>query len=218
MKPFVVATCIFVGSVGPTVGDTNPSLAWLLAQSGAPLTVHEVGQMTVRGNQMIGVDSLTYSPDYKWPWFAVPQGAARVVALFDENEFAYSKAAVIFSDAKPVCGDDVGTMAVDTGTGAFLDRPMAKALDDLNSNMEPSCNIYDCMMAKQVPDGQFAQMILLPDGTKYPAFSTGFGDGAYPVFLLRDADGIATAAVADFLGVASTFEWLTPPTCPKSTS
>lgn len=218
MKRFALAASVIISSTGSLVGQTNPSLDWILVQTGAPLAVQEIGQMDVRGTQMIGVDSLTYSPDYPWPWFTVPQGKARVVALYDTNEVAYSKAAVIFSNAAPVCGDDLGTMVVDTGTGAFLDRPTAKALNDLNAAMAPGCNIYDCMMAAQVSERDFAQMIVLPDGNQYPAFSTGYGDGAYPVFLLRDASGAPTAAFADFLGVSSTLEWLTPPACPKPNS
>jgi hypothetical protein len=218
MRAALITTTCAVSLASPVLGEENPSLVWILSQSGVPLSVHEVGQMTVRGTEMIGVDSLTYSPDYLWPWFTVPEGPARVVALYDDAEVAYSKAAIVFSAEPPVCGEDVGGMPVDTGTGAFLDRPTAEALDALNTSMGEDCNIYDCMMAEQTGEGQFAKMIKLPDGTSYPAFSTGYGDGGYPVFLLRDANGAPTAAYADFLGVAATTDWLTPPPCPKPQS
>ncbi len=202
----------------PVAADTHPTIAWIQDKSAATLTVQEVGTYNVRGTELIGVDSLTFSPSYGWPWFPVPEGPARVVVFDDPAEQALSKAAILFSDAAPVCGNEVGTMPVDTGTGAFLDRPTAEALDAVAVAMGPNCNLYDCMMAKQVGAYQFAQMIRLPDGTSYPAFSTGFGDGVYPVFLLRDASGAPVAAYADFLGVGPDYNWLIPPTCPKLAS
>jgi hypothetical protein len=199
----------------PALAEDNPSLAWLMAESGLPLVVQKVGEMSVRGTEMIGVDSLTFSLSYTWPWFPVPEGPARVIALYDPLEVAYARAMIIFSDQTPICGDEVGVMPVDTGTGAFLDRPTAKALDRAAAAMGPNCNLYDCLMAKQMPDSEFARMIALPDGSTYPAFSTGYGDGAYPVYLLRDAQGAPTAAYVDFLGRPETYEWLAPPACPK---
>jgi hypothetical protein len=210
----IMAVC----AANPVLGEENLSIAWILSKSDPSLTVQEVGQLTIRGTEMIAVDSLTADAQYEWPWIAVPEGPARVVALYDPDELTYSKAAMIFSAAAPVCGDDVGTMIVDTGTGAFLDRPTMTALDALGTAMADDCNLYDCFMAEQVPDALFAKMIRLPDGTSYPAFSTGYGDGAYPVFLLRDAEGAPTAVYADFLGVAATDDWLTPPVCPKPLS
>ena len=203
---------------GPVAADTHPTITWIIREAKTPLTVQEVGTYALRGTELIGVDSLTFSPDYAWPWFQVPDGPARVVVFDDPAEQALSKAAILFSDAAPVCGDEVGAMPVDTGTGAFLDRPTAEALDAITRAMGPDCNLYDCLMAKQVGAHQFAQMIRLPDGTSYPAFSTGFGDGVYPVFLLRDAAGAPVAAYADFLGIGPDYNWLIPPACPKLAS
>lgn len=203
---------------GVAHAETNLTIAWILEESGTPLTLLEVGTYDVRGSEMIGVDSLTFSPSYNWPWFTAPTGAARVVAFDDLQEIALSKAAILFSDGAPVCGEEVGVMPVDTGTGAFLDRPTAEELDRISLDMGPDCNLYDCLMADQVGDGQFAKMIRLPDGTSFPAFSSGHGDGAYPVYLLYDADGVPVAAVADFLGVRPSHDWLVPPECPKPVS
>jgi hypothetical protein len=216
MRAALITTACAVSLASPVLGEENPSLVWILSQSGVPLSVHEIGQMTVRGSEMIAADSLTADAQYDWPWIAVPEGEARVVALYDQEELTYSKAAMIFTPAAPVCGDDVGLMFVDTGTGAFLDRSSMRSLEALDATMAADCNLYDCFIAKQVTDARFAKMIKLPDGTGYPAFSTGYGDGAYPVFLLRDADGKPTALYADFLG--TTVDWLTPPPCPKPQS
>lgn len=218
MNGFASACLGLVALTNAAAAEDNPSIAWIKDRADAPLTVQEVGTFNVRGTALIAVDSLTFQSSYSWPWFDVPEGPARVVVFDDDDLAALSKAAILFSESPPVCGNEVGVMPVDTGTGAFLDRQTAKALDDLSAAMGTECNLYDCLMAEQVPESQFAQMIKLPDGTSYPAFSTGFGDGAYPVYLLRDADGVPTAAFVDFLGVAPTFDWMTPPTCPRPLS
>jgi hypothetical protein len=218
MKGVVIMAVCAVCAANPVVGEENPSIAWILAQTGTPLVVQKVGQMAVRGTEMISVDSLTYSPEYPWPWFTVPEGPARVVVFDDPQEYALSKAMILFSDAVPVCGEEVGVMPVDTGTGAFLDRPTAEELARISLAMGTDCNLYDCLMAEQMGDAQFAKMIRLPDGTGFPAFSTGAGDGTYPVFLLYDADSAPVAAYADFLGVSPSYEWLTPPACLKPVS
>jgi hypothetical protein len=209
---------VLVLLAGPAAAEANGTVAWILDQAGTPLTVQEVGTYAVRGTELIGVDSLTFSPSYGWPWFTVPEGPARVVVFDDPAELALSKAAILFSDAAPACGSEVGVMPVDTGTGAFLDRPTADMLDTIAKAMGQTCNLYDCLMAEQVGDAQFAQLIRLPDGATFPAFSTGFGDGAYPVYLLQDADGAPVAAYADFLGVRPDYAWLVPPACPQPAS
>jgi Protein of unknown function (DUF4241) len=213
----LAATALALAS-GAVQAEPNGTVIWILKQHRAPLVVQEVGTYSVRGNALIGVDSLTYSPTYNLPWFKAPTGPARVVAFDDPQEYALSKAAILFSDAAPVCGEEVGAMPVDTGTGAFLDRPTAETLDRVSAAMGPDCNLYDCLMAEQVAEAQFARMIRLPDGSTFPAFSTGFGDGVYPVFLLYDADGLPVAAYADFLGVGPDYQWLAPPACPKPVS
>lgn len=202
-------------AAGPALAEGNPSLTWIAAESGTPLRLVEVGTFDVRGTQMIGADSLTFSPANGWPWFTVPEGPARVIAFHDAAKVTYSKAAVVFSGEVPICGEEVGVMSVDTGTGAFLDQHSAAMLDRLARVMGSGCNLYDCLLADQIPETEFAQMIRLPDGTHFPAFSAGFGDGLYPVYLLYDAQGRPTAAYADFLGVAPSYDWLTPPACPQ---
>jgi hypothetical protein len=205
-------------AAGPALAEENPSLAWIAAGSGTPLTQIELGTFEIRGTELIGVDSLTFSPGYGWPWFPAPTGPARVAAFRDRSFAAISKAAVVFSDAVPVCGAEVGAMPVDTGTGAFLDRHTAGMLDTVARAMGRSCNLYDCLMADQMGPADFAVMIRLPDGSSFPAFSTGGGDGTYPVYLLFDAGGEPTAAYADFLGVPPDYAWLTPPVCPQPSS
>jgi Protein of unknown function (DUF4241) len=186
---------------------------WIKAQNWTTLRIVDAGTVTPSGTEMIGVDSLTFASSYAWPWFTVPGGPARFVAFFDDKHGRVSKVALIFADGVPACGHDVGSMGVDTGTGAFLDRVVAQKLDDLSGAMGVDCNLYDCFMAKQVGEHAFAQMIRLPDGTSFPAFSTGWGDGVYPVATLHDAEGQMLAVYADFMGRNETGEWLLPEPC-----
>ena len=207
-----------IGIGSPALALENPSVAWILAESGTPLVATGVGEMDVRGTELIGLDGNTFGPTDAWHWFEVPDGPAHVVTFFHEKDIEYQKAAIVFSEVPPVCGESVGMMTVDSGMVAFLDRPTADALSLFGASMSADCNLYSCLIEKQVPDHIFAQIIRLPDGSTYPAFSTPYLSGTYPMFLLRDAAGEPTAAFVDFTGVAGTFEWLTPPACPESQS
>lgn len=174
-----------------------------------------IGEMDVRGTELVGVDALAFRPGEDWTWFTVPNGPAHVVAFFHRQDIAYHKAAIVFSEMAPVCGAQVGLMHIDNGIGAFLDRRSADALRQYGEAMDAGCDLYSCLIVKQVPNQIVAQILRLPDGTSYPAVSTGYGDGDYPIFMLRDADGAPTAAYVDFTGVAGMNEWQAPPACPK---
>jgi hypothetical protein len=204
--------------VPPALAAESGTERWIKAQNWVPLRVVDIGSFDPEGNEMIGVDSLTYSLASDWPWLTVPDGPARFVAFFDDQVVGVSKAALVFDDATPACGTEVGTMPVDSGTGAFLDRKTAQKLDLLSGVMGPFCNLYDCLMAKQVADYAFAQLIRLPDGSSYPAFSSGYGDGVYPVVALYDVDGAIVAAYVDFMGRNEAGEWLLPKPCTPDTS
>jgi hypothetical protein len=211
-----LALAAAVGLGTPAVANENPSVAWILAESETPLLVAGVGEMKVRGTELVGVDGLAFNPSDEWSWFTVPSGPADIVAFFSRRDIAYHMVAIIFSNTTPVCGEKVSMMTIDSGTGAFLDRRTAESLENFGAAMGAKCDLYACFVRRQVPSHIFAQILRLPDGTTYPAFSAGYGeDGSYPVFLLRDADGAPTAAYVDFTGMAGEYEWLAPPACPK---
>ena len=76
-------------------------------------------------------------------------------------------------------------------------------------------NLYDDYFADpaQMGDSVFARMLTLPDGTAFPGFSSGWGDGAYPVVSLYDSRGQMLALYADFIGNDQTEDYILPPPC-----
>ena len=197
----------------PTIAKAQDSAAWIAANSRGPVVIEEVAKIEI-GTEVFAVDPLTFGLDDALPPIAVPSGPARFVAFWNADIGLYSTAALIFSDAPPLCGQDVGYIGVDTGTAAFLDRRMATALSDVADALEAdNCRVYDCLLADQMGDEAFAKLLKLPDGTRFPAMTTG-GDGGFPVVMLQDGQGRATALYADFLG-RDDGEWLLPPACSK---
>ncbi len=127
----------------------------------------------------------------------------------------------MFSDAAPVCGFDVATIPVDSGVAAFVDDKTAAQLSALSDSFHAQGkNIYDDFFAAEVGHlGSFAQMTTLPDGGTFPIFTSGWGDGSYPVATLVDADEKTVAVYVDFMGRNAAGEWLLPQTCdPKMVS
>lgn len=205
----IQAAALFV--LVPLAANAEPgAVEWIMANTEQPLRWTHVGGYDPDG-PIIGVDSLTYEPSYPWPYVDVPDGRAQFYAFFDDESGRVSKAAIVFSDAEPSCGEDVATMPVDTGTGSFLDRKAANALDKIA--METG-DLYGYFMAPQVGDAHaFAKFLKLPDGHVFPAFQTGWGDGGYPVASLHASNGAMVAIYADFMGKDDDGNWLLPVPC-----
>lgn len=195
----------------PLAAEADPgAVDWIIANTQHPLTAAQIGSYDPDG-PIIGVDSLTYEPSYAWPYADIPDGPARFYAFFDDDTGRVSKAALVFSDAEPSCGEDVATMPVDTGTGAFLDRKAAKSLDKIALE---TGDLYGHFMAPQIGDAHaFAKFLTLPDGHVFPAFQTGWGDGGYPVASLHTSDGAMVAIYSDFMGKDDDGNWLLPTPC-----
>ncbi|WP_299698919.1 DUF4241 domain-containing protein [uncultured Tateyamaria sp.] len=194
----------FATQAGPGAVD------WITTHTQQPLKEARIGSYDPDG-PIIGVDSLTYEPSYSWPYIDVPDGPADFHVFFDSETGRVSKAALIFSDAVPSCGKDLATMPVDTGTGAFLDRKAAEALDRIATE---TGDLYGGFMEPQI-DGahSFAKFLKLPGGHVFPAFQTGWGDGGYPVASLHASDGAMIAIYADFMGKDADGKWLLPTPC-----
>ena len=57
-----------------------------------------------------------------------------------------------------------------------------------------------------------ANFVTLPEGTRFPVSRSGYGDGAYKLYLLNDARGAPVALYVDFIGDHKG-EWIDPPPC-----
>ncbi len=203
--------------ISPTLPATGGELTdWFIQTGGEPRQVVEIGAFTPDGPEILGADPLTYGPDYPIPFTSVPQTPATVIALVEPIEGRTALAALIFRDGRPVCGTAAGEIWVDSGTAAFLTRSTATKLaamrDDFQSREQ---NLYDDYFAApdQMGDSAFAKMLSLPDGTEFPGFSSGWGDGAYPVVKLFDGSGNLLAIYADFIGSEKLDDFILPPLC-----
>ncbi|MDO5643034.1 MAG: DUF4241 domain-containing protein, partial [Paracoccus sp. (in: a-proteobacteria)] len=195
----------------------GPVTDWLIATGAEPREIRHVARYTPEEPAILGADPLTYYPGFPpFEFAAVSAGAADVVALIEPVEGRVALAALIFADAEPLCGDEVGVIWVDTGTAAFLTPPVAAKLAAMADEYHASArNLYTDYFAAahQMGDSVFARMLTLPDGTAFPGFSSGWGDGAYPVVRLFDADQRVIALYADFIGSDALDDFILPAPC-----
>lgn len=213
------AAIFALAALNPPAASADQVTDWLVEHSGAPRQIEQVARYTPEGAAILGVDPLTYDPGYPFDFSKVPPGPANVVALIEPIEGRVALAALIFADGAPACGADVGAIWVDSGTAAFLTPDSAAKLDAMRQDYDQRrLNLYDDYFADptQMGDSVFFRMLTLPDGTAFPGFSSGWGDGGYPVVTLYDAKGQMLALYADFIGNDQTEEYILPPACPSA--
>ncbi|MDO5605622.1 MAG: DUF4241 domain-containing protein [Paracoccus sp. (in: a-proteobacteria)] len=195
----------------------GPVTDWLIATGAEPREIRHVARYTPEKPAILGADPLTYAPGYPpYDFATVPAGPAEVIALIEPAEGRMALGALIFSDVAPVCGDEVGAIWVDSGTAAFLTPVSAAKLAAMADEYSAGGrNLYDDYFQApgQMGDGVFARMLTLPDGTGFPGFSSGWGDGAYPVIRLFDADQRVIAIYADFIGSDHLDDFILPAPC-----
>lgn len=190
------------------------SLGWLQAQSDFALEFRDVGVISIAPGGVMAVDPLTWSEGWDLPWIEVPAGEARFLLALDAGAGRVSKALLVFSDAVPVCGADVATIAVDTGLASFFDHSMARAVTRSADLLGPGKDLYNDWFDAMISETWVVGHILdLPDKTLIPITSTGWGDGGYPVARLHSASGGVVALYADFMGKNAEGDWLLPPDC-----
>ncbi|WP_112309282.1 DUF4241 domain-containing protein [Pseudogemmobacter bohemicus] len=189
------------------------SLAWLRGQSDFPLEFRDAGRITIAPGGIVAADPLTWSDDWDLPEIGTPTGEARFILALDDGQGRVSQAMLIFSDAAPVCGDDVATIPVDTGLASFLDPVMREALNRSYEMIDPE-DLYSGWFEDLIGETWVVGHILpLPDKTLIPMTSTGWGDGGYPVARLKSASGEVVALYADFMGKNDAGDWLLPNAC-----
>ena len=210
-----LAALSFAAASAPAGADQVTD--WLIATGAEPRERQTVARFTPDTPRLLGADPLTYDPGYPFAFFPVPDGPAEVVALIEPVERRVALAALIFGDGAPACGRDAGRIWVDSGTAAFLTPKTAAGLSAMRDDYSTrGLNLYDDYFAApgQMGDSAFARMLTLPDGTAFSGFSSGWGDGAYPVVALYDAGGAMLALYADFIGSDRLDGYILPPVCP----
>ncbi|WP_146199894.1 hypothetical protein [Roseicyclus mahoneyensis] len=187
------------------------AIAWLQEGVGLSTRVMSPGEWTPAGGLVHATDPLTLwqtGPDATL--ITVPEAPARVIGLIDREYGRSILMALVWSDAPVVCGEDLGTIGVDTGLAGFLTPADVAALE---AYADPSLGTYHGTYADQLEaEAPTVPLIAeLPDGSRFPVSGSGWGDGGYPVASLRDASGAMVAVYAQF--DTGTDDWLLPVSC-----
>ncbi|SEH00836.1 Protein of unknown function [Nonomuraea solani] len=181
------------------------------ASPGARLESRQAGTLRVPTGELVACDPYTVS-DAKPFTMRVPPGRyPMMLTVVGEGDPAQGRvaAAWLVIDAAPVIswelatrpGEDVRTLpdgeafyfAVDAGMACFVDRA---AVDGLAYLSEPDSQLADDYDGNGV---HVAEVDEPTSGANLIAFSSGWGDGAYPVWIGRTEDDGVACVMADML-------------------
>lgn len=196
----------------PAWADTLPgSVKWLIERSSDPTRIAKnLGPYPVDGEGIVALDPLTLTTSSGTPDITAPQ--AQVYSVLVEDYGLIPAAMVlVFNDALPVCGQAYGVVGVDTGLTAFTTANHYRKLLDFSDGLEAGEDLFTAL-EPQLPMEGYANFVKLPNGTRFPVSRSGYGDGGYSLFLLKDDAGAPVAAYLDFVGDRNG-EWIDPPPC-----
>lgn len=195
----------------PKIVSTGQSaVTWIEASNKMPLDVVEIGAFPTPERKVAVLDPLYFAQEREF--IAVPGDEGRVVVFHDPSEGRNSKMAIVFSDAEVTGGDDVATCFVEAGMASFFTPASVDAMNQFGRSLGENANFYDDYFCKFDDEaGGERKLAALPDGTLVPYIHSGWGDGAYPVFTLTDAEGNLCAIYTDFMGHNDDGVYLTPP-------
>lgn len=88
----------------------------------------------------------------------------------------------------------VGFIAVDSGTGAFFDPRISSSITPANVERFND-RLLNALEASYRPTYSISPISW--EGMSFVAFSTGFGDGTYPVYLGSSAAGVPITVLVD---------------------
>ncbi|TKW68545.1 MAG: DUF4241 domain-containing protein [Paracoccus denitrificans] len=211
----VLATLFGLAAGSAGAQDSAPAtLPWLAGQAGEERTIRDHGPIDFGSQRLTAVELLFY---YRDPWkfadFAIPEGPAAFWTLHEPSQQRVAAAVLVWSDATPVCGQEV-LPGVDGPIAGFMAPDAAQRLQQENIRAEDAGQgAYADWVEPQSPEASFARFMTLPDGTRFPGFSTGWGDGGYPVVRLNDKQGNIVAVYADFIGHEPDGKFILPPPC-----
>ena len=134
---------------------------------------------------------------------SVPAGRHSVHATLagdGDADLRVALASLVVSDEPTVRWEEIGAIAVDGGSTAFISTEGRDALIDL---FETDQAAWDRFWSEDLWDSHVAHDNLaterpVQDELNIAYFSSGFGDGGYPVFIGYDAQDRPTCIVADF--------------------
>ena len=172
-----------------------------------------VGSLLLPTAQLVACDPLVI-PEMEPFSFPMPQGQFPVILsiaqMAEDQRVAF--ATIRFNQTAPVVwdmltieGQDDSKLKedeffgypVDSGTGCFMDREAGRILD---GRMREQSDYYETLIAEMEKTYQhtWSWLNIDFDDVNLVAFSSGYGDGAYPTYLGYSPDGEVAAVVTDF--------------------
>lgn len=170
------------------------------APGGSRLRVQIVGNLTLQTAQMGVADAFVNDEPVLLP--DVPPGTYAVEALVSDIDGDERVAAmrVMLSAESPASWDEVGAIAVDSGTAAVFEPSLPSAVTPLTVE---SFNETLLKALESTYRHTWSHASLSWEGRTMVAVSSGLGDGSYPVFLGTTASRQPAAVLIDFLVLPS---------------
>ncbi|MEE1756990.1 DUF4241 domain-containing protein [Streptomyces sp. SP18CS02] len=138
-------------------------------------------------------------PDGQEPAEPHERVAAARLVIKDTPTVSYELALQPGQDASQLSDDQFFGYGVDAGAGCFYDVACDESFPDCQGDEGPLWDAFD-----QADWSNGPHLITAPDtGHNLVAFTSGWGDGVYPTWVGRDADGAITCFVTDFFVVPS---------------
>jgi hypothetical protein len=160
----------------------------------ARLRVQVAGKMSIPNGQLALSDA--FINDAPLVVKELPRGEYAVELLVAESESDERVAAarLLFSNDSVASWRRAGAIAIDSGTGAFFDPRISTSITP--SNIERFNEILlNALETTYRPTYSIA--VTTWENMTFVAFSTGFGDGSYPVYLGSSAAGLPVAVLVD---------------------
>lgn len=217
-----IALALVLGAAPVAAED---AVTWLQDGIGIETRIVEAGTWHPVGGQLHATDPLTLfqTAPHVSP-LAVPDAPAAVIGLHhdavfgDVTEPRNAALVLVWSDAPVICGEDLATIAVDSGLAAFITPDEVDALHWYEDRYGPSyVRVVPGPLQRQIETASPGPFITdVPRDLHFPISGAGWGDGAYPVVSLLDAEGNMVALYTQFITDGE--NWFMPPPCPDSHS
>lgn len=210
----------------------NPGIvAKLVSMSDAELDANRIrriplGEVVLTSGHIVATDPLV-QPER--PAFLVTVPPGRYPVTLFEAEGRIAAAGMRFSDGDPVRwqlalveGQDIGTLkpdqyfgyGVDTGLGCYMDRDTVALIAERDAKVQAEkggeyISYYDDVLDDElaIHNGDYVLHQPIADKPGNVAiFSTGWGDGFYPVYWGLNGEGVPVVMLTDFQVITTLVE------------
>lgn len=158
----------------------------------ARLRIHAAGTLPLPDGRLAVSDALINDAPLVVPDLPTGDHAVDVLVAESASDARVAGARVRLRDEPAASWRRVGYFAVDSGTGAFFNPQVV-----LDPSSIPDFNDTLLKALEQSYRHTYSVVNLAWHGTTYVAFSTGMGDGAYPVYVGSSSTGSPVTVVVD---------------------